>query len=207
MAVKQHGPASVGLAFLLDEFGDLFDDPRNFGIMKVRPGHGDLNVDRTKETGLQYTMSGRTEQPMQCPICDSPNAKIEPTKRSFLGSLFGRQPSGLTTCSCSNCKQIWTVNEKDGWILEADKAMIAEAREEWARRGFVGPEIVCNGHSNGTTAEVYGFNEKAASWLKANVRTGRWMLEGRCVIVPIEEVYRIVAEAPRAGLVVKTNHI
>jgi len=84
--------------------------------------------------------------------------------------------------------------------------MISEAREEWARRGFVGPEIVCNGHNNGTTAEVYGFNEKAFSWLKTNVRTGRWR-EREYVVVPIEEVHRIVAEAPKAGLVVKTNQI
>jgi hypothetical protein len=85
--------------------------------------------------------------------------------------------------------------------------MIAEARDEWARRGSVGPEIVCNGQSDGTTAEVYGFNEKAASWLKNNVRTGKWMREGECVIVPIDEVHRIVTEAPKAGLVVKTNCI
>ena len=146
---------------------------------------------------------------MQCPICGSPNAKTEERRKaSFFGSLFGANaPSPRVHCSCSNCKQLWSVDERDGTIWEADKAHVNQAREEWQRRGFVGPDIVCNGHSDGTTAEVYGFNEKSASWLKTNLRTGRWMLEGQCIIVPIEEVYRIVGEAPKAGLVVKTNHV
>ncbi len=144
---------------------------------------------------------------MQCPICDSPNAKIERTgKRSFLSSLFGANPpSPRASCSCSNCMQIWSVDERDGTIWQADKTSVEQAREEWDRRGFVGPDIVCNAYSDGKGAEVWGFNEKANSWLKANVSSGQPILQGQALRVPIEEVSNIVANASSAGLQVKTN--
>lgn len=146
---------------------------------------------------------------MQCPICDSPNAKMERrSKRSFLGSLFGTNaPSPRALCSCSNCRQTWTVDERDGTIWEADKAQVKKDREEWQRRGFVGPDIVCNGYPGGRGAEVYGFNEKAVSWLKANVNSGRWILQGQALQVPMEEVSQIVTKASAAGLQVKTNNV
>jgi hypothetical protein len=146
---------------------------------------------------------------MQCPICDSPNAKIErPSKRSFLGSLFGaKAPSAWVTCSCPNCRQRWTANESDGAISEADKAQVKKSREEWERRGFVGPDIVCNGYPSGTGAEVWGFNEKAVSWLKENVKAGSWILQGQALQVPMEEVSQIVTKASAAGFQVKTNNI
>jgi hypothetical protein len=145
---------------------------------------------------------------MRCPICDSPNAKIEKSKRSFFGSLFGtKAPSPRVLCSCPNCHQVWTVDERDGTIWEADKEQVKKAREEWARRGFVGPDIVCNGYPEGKGAEVWGFNEKAKLWLKANVNSGRWILQGQALQVPIEEVSQIVKKASAAGLQVKTNNL
>ncbi len=146
---------------------------------------------------------------MQCPICDSPNAKIErKSKSSFLGSLFGAStPSPRALCSCSNCKQVWTVDERDGTVCEADKAEVKKAREEWERRGSVGPDIVCNGYPSGRSAEVWGFNEKAISWLKGNVKTGSWILQGQALQVSMEDVSQIVTEAAAAGFQVKTNNI
>lgn len=144
---------------------------------------------------------------MQCPICDSPSARIEKrSNRSFLGSLFGTKHASLrATCSCLNCMQVWSVDERDGNIWEADKPRVERAREEWQRRGSVGPDIVCNGYPSGI--EVWGFNEKAVSWLKGNVHSGRWILQGKALQVPREEVSEIVARATAAGLQVKTNNI
>lgn len=146
---------------------------------------------------------------MQCPICDSPDAKIERTrKRSLLGSLFGAAPpSPRVTCTCSKCMQVWSIDERDGSIWEADRELVKKARGEWERRGTVGPDIVCNGYPSGSGAEVWGFNEKGVSWLKANVKTGRWVLQGQALQVPLEEVSRIVTDASAAGLQVKTNNI
>jgi hypothetical protein len=145
---------------------------------------------------------------MQCPICDSPNAKIEiKSRRSFLGSFLGTNaPSPRATCSCSNCKQIWSVDERDGTIWEADKAEVKKAREEWERRGFVGPDIVCNEYPGGREVQVYGFNEKAVSWLKENAKSGRWILQGQFLQVSMEEASQIVAKASLAGFQVKTNN-
>ena len=146
---------------------------------------------------------------MQCPICDSPNATMKKTsKGSFFGSLFGaKAPSPRALCSCLNCKQDWTVDERDGTIWEVERAEVAKAREEWLRRGFVGPEIVCNGYPDGRGAEVWGFNERAVSWLKENVKSGRWTMQGKCLQVPSAEVSQIVARASKDGLEVKTNNI
>ncbi len=146
---------------------------------------------------------------MQCPICDSPNAKIErKQKGTLLGSLFGSNPpSPRATCTCSNCMEVWTIDERDGSIWEADRELVKKAREEWQRRRFVGPDIVCNGYPGDRGAEVWGFNEKAVSWLKANVKAGSWALGGKALQVPLEEVARIVAEASAAGFLVKTNNI
>jgi hypothetical protein len=146
---------------------------------------------------------------MQCPICDSPNAKMERrSKRSFFGSLFGTNaPSPRALCSCSNCRQSWSVDERDGTIWEVEKVQVKKDREEWQRRGFVGPDIVCNGYTGGRGAEVHGFNEKALSWLKANVKSGRWILQGQALQVPMEEVSQIVTNASSAGLQVKTNNV
>jgi hypothetical protein len=102
---------------------------------------------------------------------------------------------------------VWTVDKRDGAIWEADKPQVKRAREEWQRRGSVGPDIVCNGYPSGTGAEVWGFNEKAVSWLKGNVHSGRWILQGTALQVPIEEVSQIVTRATAAGLQVKTNNI
>ncbi len=145
---------------------------------------------------------------MQCPICDSPNATIETrSKRSLFGSLFGTNArSPRATCSCSNCKQIWTVDESDGTIWEADKPEVAKAREEWERRGFVGPDIVCNGYPGGKEVQVSGFNEKAVSWLKANVNSGHWILQDQFLQVSAEEASLVVAKACAAGFQVKTNN-
>jgi hypothetical protein len=146
---------------------------------------------------------------MHCPICDSPNAKIQrSSKRSFLGSIFGtKAPSPRTPCTCSNCHQSWTVDERDGTIWEADKTQVKEAREEWERRGTIGPDIVFNGYPSGRGAEVWGFNEKAVSWLKENVKTGDWILQGRALQVPMNEVSQIVTKALASGLQVKTNNV
>lgn len=149
-------------------------------------------------------------QEVQCPICDSPNAKMErSSKRSFLGSLFGtNSPNPRALCACSNCRQEWTVDERDGTIWEADKAQVRGAREEWQRRGSVGPDIVCNGTSGGTGAHVYGFNEGALSWLRANVSPGRWVrpLRGlQALEVSVEEASQIASKASAAGLQVRIN--
>lgn len=145
---------------------------------------------------------------MQCPVCDSPNAKTEERKSSFLGSFFSAKPSSPSVfCSCRTCMQVWRVDQRDGSVWEADKSEIAKAREEWLRRGFVGPDIVCNGYPGGKGAEVHAFNEKAKMWLKANVNSGRWVLDGQCMQVPMSEVSQIVANASKDGLQVKTNNI
>jgi len=146
---------------------------------------------------------------MKCPICDSPDARVERKKRpSFLGSLFAASTqSPRALCSCPNCRQVWTMDERDGTIWEADKAQVQKAREQWERRGSVGPDIVCNGYPGGRGAEVYGFNEKAVSWLKANAKSGRWILQGQAMQVPIEEAMQIVTKASEAGLQVKTNNL
>lgn len=169
---------------------------------------------------------------MQCPICDSPNAKMEQRKSSFLGSLFGAKPSGpRVTCSCTNCRQIWGVDERDGSIWETDRTEVAKAREDWLQRRRLiaeieakeresnnlteaaeskkryGPDIVCNGYPSGAGAEVTGFNEKANAWLKANVKSGRWILDGQCMQVPMSEVSQLVANATKDGLQVRTNNI
>jgi len=99
------------------------------------------------------------------------------------------------------------VDERDGTIWEADKAHVDKAREEWQRRGSVGPDIVCNGYPDGRGAEVYGFNEKAVSWLRENVKSGRRVLQGQALQVPMEEVSHIATGATAAGLQVKTNNL
>ena len=76
-----------------------------------------------------------------------------------------------------------------------------------AAQRVVGPDIVCNGYPGGRGAEVHGFNEKALSWLKANVKSGRWILQGQALQVPMEEVSQIVTKASSAGLQVKTNNV
>jgi hypothetical protein len=148
---------------------------------------------------------------MQCPICDSPNAIIERKhKPSFLASLFGASATATSprgNGTCSNCKQMWSVDERDGTVWEADKAGVEKARAEWQRKGYVGPDIVCNGYPGGKAAEVWGFNAKAVSWLKENVNSGRWMLQGKALQVPIQEVSSIVTKASAAGLEVKTNNV
>jgi hypothetical protein len=145
---------------------------------------------------------------MQCPICDSPNAKMEQRKTSFLGSLFGAKPSSpRVTCSCTNCRQIWGVDERDGSIWEDSRTSVAKAREEWLRRGRVGPDIVCNGYPSGAGAEVTPFNEEAKIWLKTNVKSGRWILNGQCMQIPTSEVSQLVANATKDGLQVRTNNI
>ena len=139
---------------------------------------------------------------MQCPICDSPNAKMEQRKSSFLGSLFGAKPSSpRMTCSCTNCRQTWGADRRDGSIWEDSKAALAKAREEWLRRGYVGPDMVCKGYPGGAGAEVTGFNEDAKTWLKANVKSDQ------CMQVPMSEVSQIVANATKDGLQVRTNNI
>lgn len=150
---------------------------------------------------------------MQCPVCGSPGAKVvDRPRRPLLGSLFRRSspPSRLALCSCSNCKLVFTADERDGKIPDADKAEIEEAREQWERRGFVGPDIVCNGQPGGEWAQVYGFNDRATSWLKDNVRTGRWVKvlpRQEALLVPVEEVWQILSKAPAEDLEVKTNGI
>jgi len=145
---------------------------------------------------------------MQCPICGSADATMDrKSKRSFLGSIFGTNSSSpRASCSCPNCRQIWTVDERDGTIWEADKEQVTQAREEWKCRGFVGPDIVCNVYPDGQAAEVWGFNETAKSWLKENVSPGRSILNGQGLQVSIEEVRQIERNAPSAGLQVKTNN-
>jgi len=103
--------------------------------------------------------------------------------------------------------QIWGADERDGSIWEDSKAAVAKAREEWLRRGWVGPDIVCNGYPSGAGAEVTGFNEKAKTWLKANVKSGRWILDGQCMQVPMSEVSQLVSNATKDGLQVRTNNI
>jgi hypothetical protein len=97
------------------------------------------------------------------------------------------------------------VGDADGTILNAEE--IKKAREELARRGYAQPDIVCNGYPSGRGAEVHGFSEKARSWLRENVTTGRWIAQGQAVQVPVEQVSKIVKEASEAGLHVETNNV
>lgn len=91
--------------------------------------------------------------------------------------------------------------------LGAGGQRVPEGQEEHQSGGSMDPDIVCNGYAGGKGAEVWGFNDKAVSWLKANVQSGRWVLGGKALQVPMEEVSRIVTDASAAGLEVKTNNI
>lgn len=79
--------------------------------------------------------------------------------------------------------------------------------KEQQRTEPLDPEIVCNGCPNGTDAEIWGFNEKAVSWLKANVKGGNWIMLGKCLQVPSARIPQIVAKASEVGLRIKTNNI
>jgi hypothetical protein len=102
---------------------------------------------------------------MDCPICDSPNVWIERRRKwSFLSSLFGTGSArGRVNCSCPTCRQGWKAGERDGTMYEGDQVHVRLARQEWQRRGFIGPDIVCNRHNGGASAEVWGFNQERLS--------------------------------------------
>lgn len=91
--------------------------------------------------------------------------------------------------------------------LGAGRQRTPQDQEERQSEGSMDPDILCNGYAGGKGAEVWGFNDKAVSWLKANVHSGRWVLGGKALQVPVEEVSRIVTDASAAGLGVKTNNI